>query len=51
MTQTTILVEIKNNYGKQAIYPVCKNAKYFAELAGTKTLTSGHIDLIKKTWL
>jgi hypothetical protein len=30
------------------IYPVCEQAKLFAQLAGTKTLTKQSISLIKK---
>ena len=34
-----IVVKIANNYGNQVIYPICANAKLFADIAGTKTLT------------
>lgn len=43
-----IQVEIKNVYGTQNIYPVCGNAKIFADLVKQKTLTLRDIDLIKK---
>ena len=43
----TITVEIKNNYGNNAIYPLCTTSKYFAEIAGTKTLTRHSIAIIK----
>ena len=52
-----IKVEIKNSYGRDLIYPVCENAKLFAQLVGQKTLgdiadqksySEGIIDLIKK---
>lgn len=43
-----ITVNIKNNYGTEAIYPICSNAEHFAELAGTKTLTRHAIATIKK---
>ena len=34
-----ITIEIKDSYGRQVFYPVCRDAKLFAALAGTKTLT------------
>jgi hypothetical protein len=34
-----ITVNIEPQYGKWVYYPVCKDAKVFAEIAGTKTLT------------
>jgi hypothetical protein len=34
-----IIVEIKNVYGVEQVYPVCNKAKLFASIAGTKTLT------------
>jgi hypothetical protein len=42
-----IKVEIKNNFGNEAIYPACKQAQLFAEIAGTKTLTRDTIAKIK----
>jgi len=42
-----ILVEIKNNFGNEAIYPACDNAKKFAAIAGTKTLTRDCLATIK----
>lgn len=44
----TVVVDIRNVYGNEAIYPVCDNAKLFAELAGTKTLTRQAVETIKK---
>ena len=35
----TIRIELKDQYGRQVAYPVCDNAKAFAEIAGTKILT------------
>ena len=43
----TILVTIKNNYGTEAIYPVCEKGIAFASLAGKKTLSRNDIALIK----
>ncbi len=35
----TIHIELKDQYGRQVAYPVCGNAKTFADIAGTKVLT------------
>lgn len=43
-----IQVKIKNVYGKESIYPVCKLAQQFAALVQQKTLTSREIKLIKE---
>ena len=43
-----ILVEVKNVYGVQTVYPICEQAKFFAALACTKTLTSQALKLIKQ---
>lgn len=45
MQQVTI--EIKQVYGNETIYPVCDNAKLFATIAGTKTLTRASLQCIK----
>lgn len=42
-----ITVRIKNVYGADLIYPVCENAKLFAEIAGTATLGTKTIRQIK----
>jgi hypothetical protein len=42
-----IIVNIKNNYGTRAIYPVCAKARNFAAIAGTVTLTDSAIRNIK----
>jgi len=39
MNEPTIIVQIKNVYGEDRVYPICKNAQLFAKLARTKTLT------------
>lgn len=35
----TVRIELRDVYGKQTAYPVCTNAKIFADIAGTKVLT------------
>lgn len=35
----SIKIEIRNVYGEEKAYPVCTDAKVFADIAGTKTLT------------
>lgn len=42
-----MIVEVKNVYGNQVIYPINEIAKTFAKLAGTKTLTIAAVELIK----
>lgn len=42
-----LTIQIKNNYGKEAIYPICEKAKTFAKLARTSTLTRDTVELIK----
>ena len=42
-----ITVRISQQYGLAVIHPVCETAKFFANLAGTKTLTQYAISLIK----
>ena len=34
-----IKIEVRDVYGRQKIYPICENAKRFAHIAGTTTLT------------
>ena len=34
----TITIEIKSVYGRELFYPVCENAKRFAQLTKSKTL-------------
>jgi hypothetical protein len=38
-TPLTIRIELRDQYGKQVVYPVCETAKTFAAIAGTATLT------------
>ena len=42
-----IEVKIKNVYGNQRIYPICRNAKLFCTLAKTETITFQSLDVIK----
>ena len=41
-------IQIKSNYGAEAIYPINDVAKKFAEIAGTKTLTRRLIGQMKE---
>ena len=43
-----VQVTITNNFGNEAIYPVCEKAIQFARIAGQKTLTKHSIECIKK---
>jgi hypothetical protein len=43
-----ITVEIKSVYGNETIYPICDQAKIFAELLKQVTLTARDIKVIKK---
>ena len=43
-----LIVEKKNVYGVERVYPVCKKAKLFARISGNKTLLPEDIELIKK---
>ena len=46
-TQPTIRIEVKDVYGVRTAYPVCENARTFALIAGTKTLTRETLARIK----
>ena len=50
MTQCSraITVQTRNNYGTQAIYPICDEAKVFAAMLGQKTLTPDNIQYIMR---
>lgn len=43
-----IIVQIKNVYGEEKIYPVCEKAHLFARLVKQKTLTHQDIKVIKE---
>ena len=43
-----ITVKIKNVYGEDKVYPVSDEAILFACIAGTTTLTSSTINMIKQ---
>ena len=43
-----LIVEKKNVYGVERVYPVCTKAKIFAAISGNKTLLPEVIEQIKK---
>jgi hypothetical protein len=43
----TIQIEIKRVYGNVVAYPLCAQAKIFASIAGTSTLTSANLKRIQ----
>ena len=45
---TSLIVEKKNVYGVERVYPVCNKAKLFARISGNKTLLPEVIEQIKK---
>lgn len=47
-TTKEIHVSQKHVYGKLMIYPVCEQAKLFARIANSTTLTSATLTLINK---
>jgi hypothetical protein len=44
---TIAQIQVKEVYGNKAIYPVNDTAKYLAQLAGTKTLTTSTLATAK----
>lgn len=42
-----IKVEVRSVYGNTMVYPACADARRFAEIAGTKTLSHGVLCLIE----
>jgi len=45
---TNLIVEKKNVYGVERVYPVCKKAKLFARISGNITLLDEDRKLIKE---
>ena len=45
---TSLIVEKKNVYGVERVYPVCNKAKILTALTGNKTLLPEVIEEIKK---
>ena len=45
--ENEIRVVVKNVYGTDKVYPFCMKARNFAEIAGTKTLTSDTLRLVR----
>ena len=43
-----LIVTIRNNYGRQVVYPTCQVGETFARIAGTKTLTDETRALLKQ---
>ena len=44
----SILIKIKNVYGRELIYPIDAAAETFARLTGKKTLDRSDLELIKQ---
>ena len=45
---TNLIVEKKNVYGVERVYPICNKAKLFARISGNKTLLEEDRKLIKQ---
>ena len=45
---TSLIVEKKNVYGVERVYPICNKAKLFARISGNKTLLEEDRKLIKQ---
>jgi hypothetical protein len=43
-----VVVMVKTVYGVDKIYPLCPNAKLFADIAGTTTLREGDLSRIQR---
>lgn len=48
MSKPSIIVKVADQYGNKVIIPACRQAKLFAKLAGTKTLTKQAVLTIKE---
>lgn len=44
--ETTIKVQVRSVYGRETIYPACRQAAKLAKLAGTRTLTPEAMQII-----
>ncbi len=42
-----IVVEVRDQYGRATIYPVCETAKKFAQIADTRTITQRALRVIQ----
>ena len=42
-----LLVQIKNIYGRDVIYPICEKSQLLTRLSGNRTLTEEAIAVIK----
>jgi hypothetical protein len=47
MSEMTITLEAKNRYGTWFYYPTCEKARYFVQIEGGKTLSTGAMALIR----
>ncbi len=45
---TRCLIEIKDQYGNDVVYPACETSRLLAKIAGTKTLTADTIMYAKR---
>jgi hypothetical protein len=42
-----LLIEIKNIYGREMVYPICEKSQLLTRLSGNRTLTEEAIAVIK----
>ena len=45
--KNVLVVDIRNVYGNELVYPINETAKSFCQLTKSKTLNSSTIDIIK----
>lgn len=43
----TIKISVKNVYGRETLYPACREARFFCNLARTRTITEDMMRLIR----
>lgn len=48
MASKTVVIELRSDWGNIRAYPIDENAKAFAEIAGTTTLTPRALKAVKK---